>query len=145
MLQAMAAKTLCPSNWHVFTDSQWNILIDYLTNRPGNWNNGSTIIKSLAATSGWTASTTPGTIGNDQTSNNRSGFTGSPSGARDYDGTFGNITQLCTILNYCGWWSASEFNPGSAWSRSLYFNDLIIHRATDIKKNGLSVRCIKDN
>jgi uncharacterized protein (TIGR02145 family) len=137
-------KNICPSDWHIPTDSQWNILIDYLTNRPGNWNNGSTIVKSLAAASGWAVSAATGTIGNYQTSNNASGFAGSPGGARDYDGTFGNITQLCTILNYCGWWSATEFSDGSAWSRSLYFNDLIVHRDTDIKKDGLSVRCIKD-
>ena len=54
------------------------------------------------------------------------------------------ISQLCTLLNYGGWWSATEFSDGSVWSRSLYFNDIVLHWAGDIKANGLSVRCLKD-
>lgn len=138
-------KNVCPTGWHIPTDAEWTILTDYLIeNGYGYQGSGSDIAKSMAAGSGWSIFTTAGTIGNDQASNNSSGFTALPGGARDYDGTFGNISQLCTLLNYGGWWSATEFSVGSVWSRSLYFNDIVLHRAGDNKANGLSVRCLKD-
>jgi hypothetical protein len=40
----------------------------------------------MAATSGWVADELPGSVGNDQKSNNRSGFTALPGGARVEDG-----------------------------------------------------------
>jgi hypothetical protein len=41
---------------------------------------GSDIGKSMASTSGWTSWSTAGTIGNNQASNNSSGFTALPGG-----------------------------------------------------------------
>ena len=139
-------KNVCPTGWHVPTDTEWTILTDYLTeNGYGYQGSGSDIAKSLAAVSGWSASTIVGTIGNNQESNNSSGFTALPGGARDYDGTFGNISHLGILLNYGGWWSANEFNSGSGWSRSLYFNEILGYGADDNKNDGSSIRCLKDN
>jgi hypothetical protein len=42
------------------------------------------------------------------------------------------------------WWSATEDNLNSAVSYHIYCNDLVIMNYPFDKRNGLSVRCIKD-
>ena len=72
------------------------------------------IAKSMADTSGlWTTSETPRTIGNDQASNNSSGFTAIPGGMRDYRvGTFNSIGIIGE------WWSSTEKSATDAYARS---------------------------
>jgi len=50
----------------------------------------------MAAKSGWSTSTIAGAVGNDQASNNSSGFTGIPIGDRAYFGPFSNNNEACT-------------------------------------------------
>ena len=69
-----------------------------------------------------------------------SGFSALPGGYRDYyfDGSF-------YLLSYYGfWWSSTEYDGSSAWSRSLTYNDTNVHRGSDNKKFGFSVRCLRD-
>ncbi|MFN5089267.1 MAG: hypothetical protein ACK5F6_04625, partial [Bacteroidota bacterium] len=43
-------------------------------------------------------------------------------------------------------WSATEFDDGTAWYRLLYDNNGIIDRYTDFHKTfGASVRCLKNS
>ncbi|OQY02885.1 MAG: hypothetical protein B6I20_06115, partial [Bacteroidetes bacterium 4572_117] len=72
---------VCPTGWHLPSDAEWTELTDYLTNNGyGYGGSGNDIAKSLAATSGWGADDTAGNIGNDQSSNNSSGFSALPGG-----------------------------------------------------------------
>jgi uncharacterized protein (TIGR02145 family) len=119
-------KNVCPAGWHVPTDAEWTTLTNYL--------GGESIAGGKLKEIGTTHWTSPNTGATDET-----GFTAIPGGARNYDGTFRNIG------NYAGWWSATEFGPSSAWSRSLYYNDTDVNTTDDYKKDGLSVRCLKDN
>jgi uncharacterized protein (TIGR02145 family) len=127
-------KNVCPTGWHVPTDAEWTTLTTYLTNSGyGYGGSGSNIGKSIAATSGWTASETAGTIGNDQASNNSSGFAGFPDGSRIYDGTYSSIGTS----GY--WWSSTE-----AYYRAMTFRYSNVSSGSNSKGYGFSVRCLRD-
>jgi uncharacterized protein (TIGR02145 family) len=72
------------------------------------------------------------------TNTNSSGFTGLPGGFRYYYGSF------YFIGNYGFWWSSSEYDSTFAWNRFLGYNTGYATRATNYKKNGSSVRCLRD-
>jgi len=132
-------KNVCPTGWHIPSDIEWTTLTDYLTNNGyGYEGSGVDIAKSMAATSGWTSFGTPGTVGNDQASNNSSGFTALPGGYRYFNGTFG------LIGNYGYWWSATESGASSAWGRNLTYNNVGVSSYGSYEKYGFSVRCVRD-
>jgi uncharacterized protein (TIGR02145 family) len=132
------SRCLCPTGWHVPTITEWDTLTDFLTNNNyGYQGGGDDIGKALAATSGWDTDTTAGAIGNDQASNNSSGFNGLPGGKRGSNG----------IFNYLGieskWWSSTEFDDG-AWGRSLSNFEGGVSKTIAGKDDGRSIRCLKD-
>ena len=138
---AASTGKLCPTDWRVPSDSDWTILTDYLINNGyGYGNSGDQIGKSMAAKSGWTTSATAGTIGNDQASNNRSGFTAIPEGDRSpINGDF-------SILGRDGtWWSSTTYDIGNAWSIGLSCNLSTANRNYCNKTSGFSVRCVRDS
>ena len=153
-------KNICPVGWHVPSQAQWTILSDYLINNGyGYEGRVSYIGKSLASTSGWVAMTDingdgviegSGSASDDQGSNNSSGFTGFPGGARsgkngesDLDGTFYG-------MGYIGiWWSVMESEYGGIF---ILANSQIVLNGGDVLNGssqygnfGYSVRCLKDN
>jgi uncharacterized protein (TIGR02145 family) len=129
---------LCPGGWHVPTDAQWTTLTDYLTNNGyGYQGSGNDIGKSMAATSHWYTNSEPGSVGNDQTSNNSSGFTALPGGYRNpYTGYFRIIGVQCE------WWSATEADDSSSWVRSMHYTVSEVGRILSNKGCGFSVRCV---
>jgi uncharacterized protein (TIGR02145 family) len=133
-------KNVCPIGWHVPSDAEWTTLTDYLIkNGYGYGGNGSDIAKSMAATSGWNTIGDPGRVGNDQGSNNSSGFTALPAGQR-------LDTQPSSNLGIIGWWWCSpEGNPGVAWDRGIEYGWFDVGRYIATKSNGYSVRCLKNN
>jgi len=130
---------VCPTGWHLPSDTEWTELSTYLTNNGfGFEGNGDDIGKSLASASGWISVATAGRVGNDQGSNNSSGFTGLPGGNRNPSGSFSNIGSA----GY--WWSSTEASGSLAWQRSLINNLDYIERLGRNKSNGFSVRCMRD-
>ncbi|MFM7684286.1 MAG: DUF4116 domain-containing protein, partial [Bacteroidota bacterium] len=112
---------IAPEGWHVPSDSEWTILKDYLL--------GDDAGKKMKSTSGWRE------YGN---GTNESGFSGLPGGSRYPNGTFDTI-------GYSGyWWSSTEFNTDIAWGRYLTSNNGNASRDYNNKRNGLSVRCLRD-
>ncbi len=109
-----AAQAACPSGWHLPTDAEWTALENYLIASGFNYDGtttGNKIAKSLAATTNWSASSSTGTIGNNLSLNNKSGFSALPGGYRYYYGYFS------TIGSYGHWWSSTETSlqaPGTA-------------------------------
>lgn len=70
-------KEFAPEGWHVPTDAEWTTLENYLIANGYNYDGtttGNKIAKSMASTSGWFPWNIVGTPGNDQSSNNSSGF-----------------------------------------------------------------------
>lgn len=130
---------LCPIGWHVPSDSEWTILTDYLTNNGyGYQGNETDISKSLASKSGWTAFSEIGSIGNEQSNNNKSGFTAFASGIRFNDGAFLHRG------NFAKWWSSTETSDESAQIRLISWNNGFVTTYSNDKQNGFSVRCVKD-
>jgi uncharacterized protein (TIGR02145 family) len=116
---------LAPQGWHIPTDAEWTTL--------GNLLGGDAAAGGKMKTTGTTRWTTPNT-----SATNESGFAGVPGGLRISDGTFVRVG----IYGY--WWSATESFYISPWLRYLYYSSGDLVMSYDSKKNGLSVRLIKD-
>ena len=118
------ARGLCPSGWHVPTNGEWDDLKDYITSQV----TGSTEGRALKSTSGWNSA------GN---GTDDFGFSALPGGYRDYFGRF--MTALYSGL----WWSSSLDGTDAVNRRLTNISDLFLLGNSD-KRNGYSVRCIKD-
>ena len=130
---------LCPKGWHVPSNEEWNVLIEYLISKGYNWDNSfelNRIAKSMASTSGWNSSKEEGQVGNNQKSNNKSGFTALPAGKREENGRFKNIEHLT------GWWSSTKVHSiRSYWH--LYSDRVDLGEYQTTNNSGFSVRCVK--
>jgi len=132
-------RNIAPEGWHVPTDAEWTILTDYLTlNGYGFEGSGPAIAKSMASHSGWNTFSGAGTVGNDQASNNRSGFTALPGGGRFTSGGFFDIGDACS------WWSSTVTGSFSGWMRGINYDGSACGRGYKENVRGLSVRCIQD-
>ena len=125
---AVETGKLCPTGWHVPTDSEWAELTDYLTNN----GHGGAVGTALKSTSGWNN----GGNGTDDY-----GWNGLPGGFRLPEVFEGG---LYNIGDYGYWWSSSEYESGTAWDRIFYSTNGIVSRGHINKKYGFSVRCIRD-
>ena len=132
-------KNACPTGWHVPSNTEWATLPDYLTNNGyGYEGSGDDIAKAMASTSGWTTYELLGTVGNDQASNNSSGFTALPSGYRGYSGGFSEIGD------HGNWWSSTELSTANALHRYMDYYRRFVNGSNTIKANGVAVRCLRD-
>ena len=118
-------KNVCPAGWHVPTYAEWTVLTDYL--------DGETVAGGKMKEVGTTSWNSPNT---DAT--NTSLFTGLPGGFRYLAGSFNGIGD------YGYWWSSTEENPNGAWGRSLNNGNGNASRYYSNKRDGLSVRCLRD-
>ncbi|MCX6239248.1 MAG: fibrobacter succinogenes major paralogous domain-containing protein [Bacteroidia bacterium] len=121
-----AALKVCPSGWHLPTDSEWTTLTDYL----GGIDIAGGKLKSKKS---WNSPNTKAT--------NKSGFSGLPGGY----GRFGTFDK---IENDGNWWSSTEYSSSyiypSAYYRNLLYNAASIYRGTITENNNYSVRCLMD-
>jgi hypothetical protein len=158
------ARGLAPKGYHVPTDSEWTILVDFL--------GGEKIAgKKMKSKDGWKSYTQGGkkTCPNCEdwsasyrdkvpcntckdnryikvpeetvsgNGDNSSGFNGLPGGWCNYEGGFNNIGE------YGNWWSSTEYNANSAWIRQLDYIYSTVDRNFLFNKNvGFSVRCLRD-
>ena len=126
---AVSTGNLCPVGWHVPSDTEWQVMVDYLG---GSTDAGSKIKE--AATNNW--------IFSNKDATNTSGFTALPSGLRStIDGSFSGQGD------YGGWWSTTELDPsslGAAWCRWIHGDTTVVARNEIFKKDGFTVRCVKD-
>jgi uncharacterized protein (TIGR02145 family) len=120
-------RNICPSGWHVPSDSEWTVLTDYLG---GSVAGGK--MKS-AGTAYWNSPNTGAT--------NESGFSVLPGGYRNSDGSFDDVSYNAFF------WSATENDAdfSRALNRSLSLNHGYARRSFgNFKSFGASVRCLKD-
>ncbi|MBN1601037.1 MAG: InlB B-repeat-containing protein [Chitinispirillaceae bacterium] len=136
---------IAPVGWHVPTKAEWETLLDYLIKSGYNWDNtdvDNKVAKSLAARTDWAESEFEGTPGNWLPTNNRTGFTGIPSGYRyDYLGMFQNRGYSAI------WWTSTSDETATTKAYSCNLDNktenLGINNSIDIGC-GLSIRLIKD-
>ena len=135
----MDTRGLCPTGWHVPTDSEWNVMVKYLDP------NADTVCscEQSGIAGGALKSTvtqpTPGGWAQPNTgATNSSGFSAGPGGFRDGSGGF-------FIVGTLGYWWSSSLSGTNAWTRNLHFDFGNIYRYTFFARtSGLSVRCLRD-
>jgi uncharacterized protein (TIGR02145 family) len=127
---------VCPTNWHEPTDSEWSVLINYLDpNSNGGDIYPNTAGGKMKSTSGWNDFE-----GQSANGTNESGFSGQPGGNR-----FADYGQFTSIGQYGYWWSSTESTSTGAWTRGLgYDSGSSVGRGSNNKRNGFSVRCLRD-
>lgn len=131
---------ICPPNWHIPTDSELKTLTGTIDSQyPAGHPEWDKVGKCGLDAGGnmkeaglihWEEPNTGAT--------NSSGFTGLPGGYRNiYDGGFFDMGELGTF------WSSTQSDAQTAWSRYLNYNDARVSRFVSDKTNGFSVRCVK--
>jgi uncharacterized protein (TIGR02145 family) len=118
-------KNVCPTSWHVPTDTEWTTLIDYL----GGVSVAGGKLKETG-TIHWLSPNTGAT--------NETGFTALPGGRRIGNGTYDNVGY------YGFWWSATEYSTTDAWYRYMGYGSIVGFISSYLKRNGFSVRCVRD-
>ena len=117
-------RSIAPEGWHVPTESEWTMLINYL----GEENAGGKLKE--AGFAHWYSPNTG--------ADNGSGFTALPSGTR-YEQNFFFGGGAST-----GFWSKTETDSLNAWNYSLSFNYEKVGKYANFKTTGFSVRCVRD-
>lgn len=116
---------LCPSGWHVPSDSEWTELTDYL--------GGESVAGGKLKETGTTHWNSP-----NEGATNETGFTALPGGHRYCYGSF------YLIGDNGSWWSATECYQGYDWYRDVDFGSSSVYRGSGNVRNGFSVRCVRD-
>ncbi|NVO09428.1 MAG: hypothetical protein HXX16_05650 [Bacteroidales bacterium] len=133
------SRKLCPTGWHVPTDEDWKTLETFLgmsqsqadaTGLRGTDEGGKLKYKGISIYDGWYFPNTGAT--------NSSGFTALGAGYRSDNGAFNNDSKSANF------WTSSEFDATSAWTRLLNYDNAQIIRLNIKKGYGFSVRCVKD-
>lgn len=119
------SQNVCPTGWHVTSDSEWTLLIDYL----GGESVAGYKLKE-AGSAHWPDPNTGAT--------NESGFTALPGGWRYQPNSFGDLGAHAT------WWFSTEYDADNAEFYHLSFSGGT-NGGYSSKTAGMSVRCLKDN
>lgn len=127
----------CPDGWHLPSDEEWKVLERYLgmdepdVNKTG-WRNSGTVGGKLKETG--TAHWADPNIGAD----NSTGFTALPGGHRVGGGYFNFMPINGTF------WTCTEAGSIVAWQRHLFHSHDGVDRENYPRREGLSVRCVKN-
>jgi len=119
------SRNLCPTGWHLPSDSEWTILTNYL--------GGASVAGGKLKESDTTHWDIPN-VG----ATNQSGFTALPGGARQEGGAF------YPNGNHGYWWSSTEPSTGHIWNRNLSYNSSSVYSSYFGRKYGASVRCVRN-
>ena len=129
---------ICPTGWHAPSAGEWEQLQVYVSNQSefvcgGGYNIG----KALAAATGWDESSSNCSVGNEQSTNNATGFSAFPAGCYGYPSyVFGGTA---------GFWTTSSYNGDyDADHRDLQSYGAGIFGGSEDRNIGFSVRCVRD-
>ena len=120
-----AAKTACPTGWHLPDTTEWNTLF---TAVGGSCTAG----KMLKSTSGWNSS------GNSVSGTDNYSFSALPAGFRRNGGNYDSEGF------YAYFWSSTENGSGYAYDLDMLYNDGGAYLRYGSEYYGFSVRCVKD-
>ena len=117
------SRGIAPIGWHVSSDSEWTILVNYLG---GELVAGAKIKSNF----GWLEN------GN---GTNESGFNALPGFARSDKGPF-----YPNLGKEADWWTSTQYDNREAWSRYVSSKNNKVSKYKGYKSNGFYVRCVKD-
>lgn len=124
-------RSIAPEGWHVPTDEEWQILVDYL--------GGDAVAGGKMKTTGtiedgdglWNEPNDGAT--------NEIGFKGLPGGYRLGNGNYKGLGE-CALF-----WSATQGSSSNAWGRYMYYTNSDVGRGHGNKRDGFSVRLVKND
>lgn len=137
---------ISPTGWHIPSSAEWQQLVSYLSSNSRYFSDGVTssyIAKALAAAQGWTASSTEYDVGNNQATNNKSGFNAIPAGGMSISAS-NTVSYDC--YNQACFFSTSYYGNGPSiqtW-RLAANNDNDVFYWGRNKNSAHSVRCVCD-
>jgi uncharacterized protein (TIGR02145 family) len=124
---------LCPTGWHVPSDSEWGTLELYTRMDPDVADltgfRGTDQGDKLKNTSGWNAP---------DNGTNATGFSALPGGYINNSGEF------VSLLINGNWWRSTGFYREYSYYRRLYYSESKVGRYDTSKVTGFSVRCLQD-
>jgi len=135
---------ICPTGWHVPSDTEWTELTDFLINtyvdiNAGNVGNKLKSCRQVDSPLGGDCSTTEHPRWDSYATHygtNDFGFSTLP-GGRYYGGSFKYLGSDG------GWWSSTE-SSSHAWYRYMYYHNGAVFPYSNVKSYGFSVRCVRD-
>jgi uncharacterized protein (TIGR02145 family) len=132
------AKTICPIDWHLPSNWEWNVLMKFVEPTCS----GNSVTSScggagtkLKATSRW--NTSRGYVAG----TDNYGFSALPGGANFSDGS------ISVVGDYGYWWSSSESNAhlnNFAYYRLMFYDNSLVNVSDNEVNSLFSVRCVKD-
>ena len=123
-------RNICPCGWHVPSQKEWQVLVDYL---------GGAAVAGAALKATGTLPEKTGLWNTPNLATNSSGFGGVPNPYRAGDGDF-NLGG-----DTASWWSSKDDKPTTAVNFVLINSKESVNLSGDTKKQlGSCVRCIKD-
>ena len=130
---------ICPTGWHLPSDTEWTQLTDYMVSQSEYACNGnnSYIAKALADTTSWQTTSDECGPGNNQSTNNTSGFGAISAGY--FNGGFGAAGANAFF------WASTKNGNAKAYNRYFYRGGPELYRLEDGNRAyGWSVRCLRD-
>jgi len=122
-------KGICPSGWHIPTQSEWKTLLSYVEN---DKQCNSCAAKHLKTSSDW------GSCGNGL---DTYGFAALPGGM----GMSSNTVVGNSVGSYGYWWSATEYGDKEAYFNFMFYGSEATHQDYFYKyRTLLRVRCVMD-
>lgn len=134
-----SAKSVCPKGWHLPTVEDWEKLEDQVVLLGMSCGDGlqKQVAKAMASEKGWQSSTNACAVGQNQQSNNASGFSVFPAGLYNYE----HYNNFGYKANF---WSAKEYDAAYAYSCGISYDNASVKKFLDTKASGFSVRCVQD-
>jgi uncharacterized protein (TIGR02145 family) len=119
------ATTVCPDGWHLPTDGEWNVLVNYL--------GGENVAGGKLKETGIVHWNTPNTG-----ATNSSDFSAVGAGFKMLNNSYSSFK------NNAYFWSSTTDGTITAWSRDVPYYNAYVLRESNNKGAGFSVRCVKD-
>jgi len=127
---------LAPVGYHIPTTAEWTTLVNFA----GGFLDAGGVLKTYG--SSIRSCITPSNCANwdvdNITTNLQINFLARPAGFRASNGTFQNMGS------HTYYWTSSEYDAATAWQYSLYNANQEVTKTFENKKNGYSIRIIKD-
>ena len=120
------SRNICPVGYHVPSTAEWQVLVDFL--------GGASIGGGKLKETGTTHWQTPNADATDTY-----GFKSLPGGVR-----WGTIGSFAELGNVCFFSSSNQYDSEFSILYQLFYNTAQINNGNGTKRNGISVKCIKD-
>jgi len=132
------AKTVCPAGWYLPSVAEWDNLASAVGGTRKKYKSDNTGKEWF----GWAGASTKLKARSDWNNNGNGtddfGFSALPGGYRGSDGNFYHAGDDGS------WWTATEYDAGNAYYRSMIYNHDFVFEYYNVKRLGLSVRCVAD-